>query len=220
MKTSSLKLANNSICILSADDRESDLSDDLLSEGTAVQTPLSINSLELNMDNILLSKRKTWGKENSMKNMNIWDIQLDLKFSSPKNLYLSEVQSSELKDSSFKMEKKYQGYKSSDVSPKQSTCQSPTTLKGEIKYLLRWLAQERSNSSEFKHSSFFKRKFDDNKMRKNSIDARQNLKSPIALDISNDISKIRKSSSPMSPEDITMWQILPYSESEFNSIFN
>ena len=58
MKTSNLELANNSICILSADDRESDLSDDLLSEGTAVQTPLSIHSLELNMDNILLSKRK------------------------------------------------------------------------------------------------------------------------------------------------------------------
>ena len=130
--------------ILENGDREYDLNDFLLSEGSNAQKPIIIDSLDINMTKIKLNKRKLTMKDKFVKNTIKSNMDLYSKDSPRKSCPLSKVHYLCTENSEFLKVRNLKMENSKDISPKQSTsCQSTQTLKDEIRILLRKLAKTR-----------------------------------------------------------------------------
>ena len=204
--------------ILNDYDNESDLSESFLSEGSTAQSPMIVDWLEINMNNNKFCKTLIV-KENSMKNTNVYDIKSDSKKFHIKVSSFDQSTSKDYKSLNISKESNVQLSNTRDESSKYplSSRKSPQTLKDEIKYLLRKLANERLINSEWKSLSL------NNKITewKGSmlIDSDMINKASQNISVSaNKMSKCRISDAPNFPEDISMWHILP--NWDLDSLFN
>ena len=202
--------------ILENENREYELNDFLLSEGSNAQNPIIIGSLDINMTKIKLNKKKSTMKDKFVENMTKNNMNLYLKDSPRKSCPLSKVhylctENSELlKRRNLKMEN------SKDISPKQSTsCQSTQTLKDEIRSLLRKLAKTRLLNSEWEEAIITKKNTEEVKQTNFSFRAKSYF---LSKNITCDPFKTPKVSAnfvPVNPEDISMWHIHPNQNNSF-----
>ena len=136
------------------DSEECDLNDNILSEGSSAQAPLIINLLEINMKNKKFSKKKSIWKDILDKRKNKFNSSLNSKKLQNNERLLSPTFSQEFKDLDILKRKNVQLLYPTNKSPKIMTSwRSPQPLKDEIKMLLRKLANERLNNSEWKNDN-------------------------------------------------------------------
>ena len=192
------------------EDRESDLTECLLSEGTTAQIPLIVYSLETNMKNIQLSKNKSISKDKSMKNMIKDNMVLNSKYSQRKSCSISPVHFLYSENSDLMKAKDFNIRNTNDVSPKITTSwQSPQTLKDEIRGMLRKLAKDRLLNSKWNEEIVLMNNTEDKKQLKLASEVKD---APLSQKIDRSSIKTSKMSAnviPTSPEDISMWHIHP-----------
>ena len=201
---------------ISEEDRESDLSDEFLSEGSTAQTPWMINWLDINMNCVKQSKVKS----KTTKNININCEISNLKILHHDSFSFFPKHSNDSDNLNLINIKDSQSPNASDVSLKFTTSrQSPQTLKSEIKYLLRKLAKEKSFNSENKEKYLQKKSFDIKSQLEEFSDISNENK--LSKEIANNRNMIPKqicSYMPVNLEDISMWHVYP--NWDLDSLFN
>ena len=189
-------------------DRESDLSDCYLSEGSAALPPLIIMKLETNMNNIKLGK-KLITQDNPLKDKKFYCTISNSKCFNKKSSSFDQEKSHNSKVSKLSNESNNKVSSTLEESMKiSSSRQCHRTLKDEIKYLLRKLANERLFNSEWKSSNL---QYINEEEKKASLFDSEIINTP-HQNISKSLNKIQKvvrSDSINSSEDISMRHIRP-----------
>ena len=129
-------------------DEEWDLSEEILSEGTTAKSTSFENNMQFNMEKVNFKSKKVvrsgkWNQQNTNAKEN---INLELSHAVERSDALLEVRKVPNSPcfSAYKLEESKSNKSRSIIN---ASIPTRTTLKDEIRQLLRWLALERNNSS-------------------------------------------------------------------------